>query len=380
MFRIELLPAQQGDAVWVEYGNDDAPHRVLIDGGTPPTGSVIRERIEQLPEAQRRFDLLVVTHIDSDHIGGVLKLLADPPPGLCFDDVWFNGWRHLSKARSSRLGPIDGEILSDALTKRGWPWNQAFDDCPVMVDPEADQPPSHCLSRGMRLTVLSPGPDQLAKLRTNWKSVVRDAGLDPTHPDRVSRLLELATEKGVAKSIMGAGPPDVRRLAKAPATLDTAVANGSSIALLAEYEGASVLLTADALPHVILDGVRQLLRQRHTSTRLGLSAVKVPHHGSRNNLHPPLLDAIRSPVYLISTSGAIFNHPDDESLARIVWANRNTGCDLYFNYPRDHQLPARKGETRQEWSAIKWDDRRLRDTYRCRATFAGSAGALWEAG
>jgi hypothetical protein len=37
MLRIEMLPAQQGDALWIEYGDPAKPRLVLIDGGTKPT-------------------------------------------------------------------------------------------------------------------------------------------------------------------------------------------------------------------------------------------------------------------------------------------------------------------------------------------------------
>ena len=33
VFRIEMLPARQGDALWIEYGAPDDPARVLIDAG-----------------------------------------------------------------------------------------------------------------------------------------------------------------------------------------------------------------------------------------------------------------------------------------------------------------------------------------------------------
>jgi hypothetical protein len=32
-FRIELLPARQGDAIWIEYGNSSRTRRILIDAG-----------------------------------------------------------------------------------------------------------------------------------------------------------------------------------------------------------------------------------------------------------------------------------------------------------------------------------------------------------
>src|SRR5215469_1306523 len=178
MFTVEMLAAEQGDAVWIEYGARNSVHRVLIDAGTPSSAAAIKQRIERLPRAQRRFDLLVVTHVDTDHIGGVLKLLAERPAGLAFDDVWFNAWRHIDRVDSSRLGPIDGEILSTALDKLGWRWNAAFDGRAVMVE-AAGAPPSKRLRGGMKLTVLSPGQQQLARLRANWRSVIRAAGLDP---------------------------------------------------------------------------------------------------------------------------------------------------------------------------------------------------------
>ena len=34
MFRINLLPAEFGDAIWIEYGTAGTAHRILIDCGT----------------------------------------------------------------------------------------------------------------------------------------------------------------------------------------------------------------------------------------------------------------------------------------------------------------------------------------------------------
>src|SRR5262245_51291062 len=108
MFRIKFFPAQQGDAIWIEYAsNANKPYRILIEAGTPSTAPAVRAHIENLPQDDRRFDLMVVTHVDTDHIGGVLKLLSDLPAGTSFDDVWFNGWPQIRNAKSSRLGPID---------------------------------------------------------------------------------------------------------------------------------------------------------------------------------------------------------------------------------------------------------------------------------
>ena len=33
LFRIEMMPACSGDCIWIEYGNPQSPHKLLIDGG-----------------------------------------------------------------------------------------------------------------------------------------------------------------------------------------------------------------------------------------------------------------------------------------------------------------------------------------------------------
>jgi len=85
--------------VLVEYGTTSAPHYVLVDGGTPETFDALRTRLHGIG-SPALLDLLVVTHIDEDHIGGVLKLLAHPSPLVRPDDVWFNAYHHLFRPMS----------------------------------------------------------------------------------------------------------------------------------------------------------------------------------------------------------------------------------------------------------------------------------------
>jgi beta-lactamase superfamily II metal-dependent hydrolase len=370
MFTVEMLAAQQGDAVWIEYGARNAVHRVLIDAGTPASADAIKQRIERLPPDQRRFDLLVVTHIDTDHIGGVLKLLAERPAGLVFDDVWFNAWRHIDRVESSRLGPIDGEILSTALDKLGWAWNAKFDGRAVMVG-TAGPPPSRQLRGGMTLSVLSPGQQQLARLRSSWRTVIRAAGLDPHDPDRWAHLLERAARKGVASSILGRRL-DVPALGRSKFDSDKAPANGSTIALLAEFEGASCLLSGDAFAPVMVDAIGRLLQARG-QRRLGVDAFKVPHHGSRYNVSNDLLNVVASSQYLFSTSGAIFGHPDDEAVGRVLAAGGRAAKTLHFNYPAA-TLRANYAKIKKR-PAPDWGQARLRRDFRYETRYAAGDDA-----
>ena len=253
MLRIEMLAAGNGDALWIEYGDPGAPSRVLVDGGQGAAFSLgLRPRIEQLPAGARNFELLVVTHVDADHIDGALDLLRDETLGATFGDVWFNGWRHLPDTPLEALGPVTGELLTDVLVSRSIPWNEAFDGGSIAVRP--DEPlPVHTLPGGLELTVLSPSPVQLARLKPVWSEAVREAGLDPDAP----RPGEPEEPPGDLERL--GGTPSIPALAALPFKQDTAEPNGSSIALLVSYEGATALLSADAYPSVVQESIERLL-------------------------------------------------------------------------------------------------------------------------
>ena len=94
MFTIEMLPGGPGDCLWIEYGKPSAPRRILVDGGASAGAqSALRKRIRDLGAAAR-FELLIVTHIDDDHIDGILGLLRDTTSQATFGEVWFNGLPH----------------------------------------------------------------------------------------------------------------------------------------------------------------------------------------------------------------------------------------------------------------------------------------------
>lgn len=117
MFRIELLPAAHGDALWIEYGSQKSPHRIVIDGGPASTYERgLRQRILSLPKSDRRVDLFVVTHIDSDHIDGAIILLREARAlGLTLGEVWFNAWDQIAPVGVPTFEPIQGEFLSALL-------------------------------------------------------------------------------------------------------------------------------------------------------------------------------------------------------------------------------------------------------------------------
>src|SRR4051812_27205690 len=115
MFTVTMLPAAVGDCLWIEYGDAQNPNRILIDCGTAPTyKSCLKSRIEGLgPKAD--FELLMLTHVDTDHIGGALRLFNDPPSNLRIGEVWYNAWPQIQPRDLDLLGPLDGEIFTQQL-------------------------------------------------------------------------------------------------------------------------------------------------------------------------------------------------------------------------------------------------------------------------
>ncbi|MGH3991976.1 MAG: MBL fold metallo-hydrolase, partial [Pseudonocardiaceae bacterium] len=285
IFTIELLPARHGDALWTEYGQPDRPHRILIDGG--PSSSITRKAIEGLisdrigtvADGQTDFELMVVTHIDADHITGMLSLLEKRSIALRPRDVWFNGWEHLP---DDVLGAKQGERLSAAVVRRRIPWNEDFDGRAVVVSQD-DPLPVVELPGGLTLTLLSPTRQALAELRPVWKAEVEKAGLVPGQAAE--------DERAAQPDVLGDDEVDPEALAEEAFVEDGSEANGSSIAFLAEFEGKSVLLTGDAHAGILADGLRRLARQRGTDT-VEVDAFKLPHHGSKFNLSPAVLDLV----------------------------------------------------------------------------------------
>src|SRR4030095_16399595 len=99
-FIVEMLPAKHGDALLVEYG-EDRIRRILIDGGPLNAYPSVEARLSKLPQGDQGVQLLVVTHVDTDHIEGIIRLLAMPERRwpIQVEEIWFNGWRHIEGAR-----------------------------------------------------------------------------------------------------------------------------------------------------------------------------------------------------------------------------------------------------------------------------------------
>lgn len=310
-FQIAALPAQEGDCLVISYGADSADHHIVIDAGRKGTAPRLAQYLAD--GGITALELLVVTHVDADHIEGMLDFLEEHPD-LPIGDIWFNGYRHLLEALDP-MGAPQGERLTDLIRDR--PWNEAAGGRAIRLDDDDRPHAMPQLTGGMDLTVLSPSRTKLARMEPVWVSECAKAGI-------------IVGEEVVPEPVPAGLVPmggDLFALADTVTQLDSAPANGTSIALLAEFAGKRVLLGADAHGDLLCASLRQL----SPNPRYPVNLLKAPHHGSQANVTQDLVAALDCSNFLVSTSGARFKHPDQVAIARMITGSPRP-AKLYFNY------------------------------------------------
>jgi len=164
---------------------------------------------------------------------------------------------------------------------------------------------------------LSPDDQQLAALANEWT----DAGIVPEGDDAPEDLLGRKDH----------WPPEKFSALKSKDKFvrDKSVPNGSSIALLLEYEGRRVVLAADSHTDVVKKGL-----DHHFQLGVEVNLLKVSHHGSKYNTDRELLERLACRRFLICTSGKGHKHPDHLLIARLL-ADKGAP-ELFFNYRVEH--------------------------------------------
>ena len=168
--------------------------------------------------------------------------------------------------------------LSDAATTLGIAKNADFATGLAMAGQRG--PVVVELEEGLRLTVVGPNADRIDDLRRTWRAFLKARDKRDPSPDEV---------------------------ATAAVSVDRSVYNLSSIIVLAERGGRTMLLTGDGLGEDILDDLGRAGRLKDGVIHVDL--LKMPHHGSIRNVMAPadLLERITADHYVFSANGTSGN-------------------------------------------------------------------------
>ena len=331
VFRLTMLPASEGDSLILSYGPSEAAgslRHVVIDGGRKKTWPHLQAELTRVAARGEAVELLLLSHIDADHIDGLLELAETEQLPLIPKAVWFNSYDQLKGlVPPGTIGP-KGVRAADAYTlalkAKGWPLNTEFGGKAIHVEAR----PVPFDFAGLTLTVVSPNRAKLWKMWTEWEEWrTTHAALQPMGKRAFPATLDVETLSG-------------------PSGLDGTAPNGSSIALIAQYAGRRVLLGADAHPDAL---VASLTALAGPGNPIPLDLVKLPHHASRANVTRELIELLACRRFAISTSGAVFGHPDPEAIARVLKFGQPGAKTLLFNYASDRSKPWDDAALKAKW-------------------------------
>jgi hypothetical protein len=365
IFSLDVRRARKGDCLLLHYGTAASPRLALIDGGPKavyaphlkPRLLRIREVRELSPQQPLAVDLLLVSHVDDDHIQGVLDLTrelraAAGAPFVRVRRLWHNSFdaiigKHpdeLTAGVAAQFGPasLHGELPDDATIEGG-------DE-----DPEVAQWTLKVLAsvaQGFQLQLdaaklqIPVNPQAGKLLMASDKEIALTGGLTfvvagPMQPE----LLKLQEKHDAwLQDLKDKGKKPEDALA---AFVDRSVPNLSSIVALVKSGGQTMLLTGDARGDKILKGLESI-GLLAPGGKMHVTLLKVPHHGSANNLAPVFFERITADHYVFSGNGEHGN-PERAALKMLFDARGPAPFDVHLTYPIDDIDVERKKDWEKE--------------------------------
>lgn len=331
VFILEALPANHGDSLLLHFGTAAAPGLAIIDGG--PAGALAKGLLPRLQaihkergEPQRlAVDLGMVSHIDDDHIRGIVDLtskLIDKKlqPTLEFERFWHNSFNDLLGDDDEELGTaasvvntasVGGSVLPNtnaviASVGQGRQVRKNMETLGI----DGNKPFNSLLTTGhkkspfkirnLTFTIVAPMAKQVAALQKQWAEQIRKLKNDQ------AKKAEIA------------------------AYLDKSIPNLSSIVVLVESGKKRMLLTGDARGDHTLLGLEELGLLEKGKT-MNVDVLKCPHHGSDRNVDHDYFERILADHYVISADGKHGN-PDVPTLEMISAARPDDAFTIYFTY------------------------------------------------
>lgn len=327
--KIRFYQAECGDASCISFiGSDNMPHNIFIDAGYERTfRHVLADEIQALSQKGEAIDLWILSHIHDDHIGGAIAYIKSINSGEFKDIVKSWLYNHPRKSLTN-LRIEDTKSISEtkSIGQGDYLASYLFKHNNLPSYDITNKHPTIDLF-GLKITILSPDDLKLQGLRNKY----------PPESQK-------AYERGELDAISEAKKPPQYDY-HIPITgfdfeqwqEDDSIENGSSIAVLSEYQDQRILWLADAHPNCVVNALNDLGYSK--SNPLVCDWVKVTHHGSKGNNCDDLYDMIRCENYLISSNGENRNClPTKECIARILRNKQrlpDSHYNIYFTYENE---------------------------------------------
>ncbi len=307
---VEFLPvgenSRAGDAIAIRFGEPNNFQIVVVDGGTTASGEALMEHLTSIcGGAVPIVRDLIITHPDIDHSSGARVVLDKANVRRVWTHVpWCHATAILPHLKDPRW-TVDGltrrlkaeydvinEIVTAAATK-GIPVIEPF--AGATIGP---------------FTVLSPPRHVYPQLVSHFPDTPRASGNMSDFADQgvLKAVLEALTK--TAASILEAW--GIERLRDGG---ETGARNESSVVLYGQFDGwKPILMTGDA-GNLGLEWAASFAEAHGLELR-NFALVQVPHHGSRRNVGPTILNRLIGPVVSEGQAPhftAVVSAPKDDS-------------------------------------------------------------------
>ena len=303
--KIEVLPAHEGDCIFINIESKGSPFTIMVDGGVKTTyqfrdkrlrvkDGPLKNKINELREKRQIIDLMVLTHVDEDHLGGIVEWISKDEKALdMIGTVWMNNGEQI---------PIpDNSSLLHSIPK-GRNLDKLLRDAHKIVVNQIVKGKVFDVPHG-KITILTPTIVSHNVIAEKWYGNV----LHKT-PDDYGKPVKVLLEYDFTEK-------------------DNSKTNNSSISFVLEIGGRKDLFLGDADINEVCLALEEL--GYHEKHPLCCKTVKLSHHGSKKNFSLRLLELIKAEVFVFSSNGDYYGHPDKEVFAQII---DKTNAKVYFNY------------------------------------------------
>lgn len=310
----QILKAYNGDCILIRtFNSNNDEFIILVDGGTPSTFEYsLKKELKNIS----KIDLLILTHIDFDHIGGLLKLFNNSLiDRIDISEIWVNHPELITVDSGNLISFGQANEFKELIQQKK----------KQVIIKEINTSDRYIKKNGILFSILSPTKDIIDLLYQNW---------DYNIPQNNAKA-EISSD--ASDDIYNISLEELSKIAFSPLKgIPQDIVNASSIAFLLSCPDLNFLLLGDSRSEIIENELSIL--EFTKDKPLICDYVKIAHHGSKNNTSERLLELLDSVNYIISTNGGSERnrHPSRETIAKLVFNPRrkeDEKLSIFVNYP-----------------------------------------------